>query len=226
MDAKVLALAALILGHSNAQPPAEFYFPGDDLFTPFERRRGLPIGNLTSQFWANVYLDPLDHFFKDDLGAPGYIRYVDDFLVFADGKQVLTGWLRGAREKLAGLRLMLQERKTRIYPVEQGIPFLGFRVFPTHRRLLPGAVGRARRRLTRLTEAYGEGRISLRQASCSISAWVAHAAHGNTYGLRRHLLGGAVFRAGGRNCAAGRRLEQQSGQRRLRVPQQRTPAEP
>ena len=71
-DQRVLDLAGLILDHSNSQPPAEFYFPGDNLFTPFERRRGLPIGNLTSQFWANVYLDPFDHFFKDQLGAPGY----------------------------------------------------------------------------------------------------------------------------------------------------------
>ena len=53
------------------------WFPGDDLFTPSERRRGLPLGNQTSQFFANVYLDPLDHFVTDRLGL-GYVRYVDD----------------------------------------------------------------------------------------------------------------------------------------------------
>ena len=79
-DPRVMALARLIIEHSNPQPSAAFYFPGDDLFTPHERRKGLPIGNLTSQFWANVYLDPFDHHFRDELGAPGYIRYVDDFL--------------------------------------------------------------------------------------------------------------------------------------------------
>jgi RNA-directed DNA polymerase len=53
------------------------YFPGDDLFAPL-RPRGLPIGNLTSQFWANVYLNPFDHFVKRVLRCPGYVRYVDD----------------------------------------------------------------------------------------------------------------------------------------------------
>ena len=71
---------AIVYG-SNPQEPVHRYFPGDDLFTPFERMRGLPIGNLTSQFFANVYLDPLDHFVKEILRAKGYERYVDDFSV-------------------------------------------------------------------------------------------------------------------------------------------------
>ncbi len=58
------------------------YFPGDDLFA-ICRPRGLPIGNLTSQFWANVLLDPIDHFVKRELRCPGYVRYVDDLLLFS-----------------------------------------------------------------------------------------------------------------------------------------------
>ena len=79
-DPRVMALARLIIEHSNPQPSAAFLSPGDDLFTPHERREGLAIVDTTSQFWANVYLDPFDHHFRDELGAPGYIRYVDDFL--------------------------------------------------------------------------------------------------------------------------------------------------
>lgn len=142
----MLALACLILDSSNEQEPAAFYFPGDDLFTPYERRRGLPIGNLTSQFWANVYLDPLDHFFRDELGVPGYIRYVDDALVFGNDSDRLAEWLGRATRFLNGLRLVFHPRKTRIYPVTEGIPFLGFRTFPNQRRLLPASVKRARRR--------------------------------------------------------------------------------
>ena len=76
--------------HRPQQPqdPVLMWFPGDDLFTPTERRRGLPLGNQTSQFFANVYLDPLDHFVTDRLGL-SYVRYVDDFLVFADDKRRL-----------------------------------------------------------------------------------------------------------------------------------------
>ena len=87
-DPDVLWLVGLIIDHSNPQDPVLMWFPGDDLFTPTERRRGLPLGNQTSQFFANVYLDPLDHFVCDRLGS-SYVRYVDDFLVFADDKRRL-----------------------------------------------------------------------------------------------------------------------------------------
>ena len=209
-DPRVMDLAALILENSNPQPPADFYFPGDDLFTPFERRKGLPIGNLTSQFWANVYLDPLDHYLKDDLGVPGYVRYVDDFLVFANEKPRLAACRREVERRLESSRLLLNERKTRIYPVAEGIPFLGFRVYPRGRRMLSGAVKRARRRMARLAAAHQAGEIEINAVSRSVEAWVAHASHGDTAGLRRSVLGSAVFRARGRECGAGRLMEQQS----------------
>lgn len=65
------------------------YYPGDNLLTPLERRRGIPIGNLTSQFFANIYLDGLDHYVKEHLHCRAYIRYVDDITVFGDDKQKL-----------------------------------------------------------------------------------------------------------------------------------------
>ena len=64
---RTLDLARLIISSSNEQEPRYCYFPGDTLFTPHERRRGLPLGNQTSQFFANVYLDPLDHFVRTEL---------------------------------------------------------------------------------------------------------------------------------------------------------------
>jgi retron-type reverse transcriptase len=207
-DPRVMALAETIVAHSNAQPPAAFYFTGDNLFTPYERRRGLPIGNLTSQFWANVYLDPFDHHFRDELGAPGYIRYVDDFLVFSNDKPQLTAWLDEAAARLERLRLLLNGRKSRVYPVEEGVPFLGFRVYPYHRRLLPASVTRARRRLNGLAQEYSAGRIGLADVGRSLAAWIAHAEHGNTQGLRRRVLQGVVFRASGRPCGAGRLVQQ------------------
>lgn len=92
---KTMELIAQIIRTSNLQEPANVYFPGDDLFTPHERRRGLPIGNLTSQFFANVYLNPFDHFVKESLGVRGYIRYVDDALLFANNKH----WLRMCKKQ-------------------------------------------------------------------------------------------------------------------------------
>ena len=73
-----LALMDAIVDGSNPQQPVELYFPGDDLFTPSQRHRGLPIGNLNSQWFANWYLNGFDHFVTEVLRAP-YVRYVDDF---------------------------------------------------------------------------------------------------------------------------------------------------
>ncbi|NJN98903.1 MAG: hypothetical protein HC875_34820, partial [Anaerolineales bacterium] len=77
------------------------YFPGDDLFAA-TRPRGLPIGNLTSQFWANVYLHPLDMFVKQELRCPAYVRYMDDFVLFSDDKAQLRQWSAAVRDFLAG----------------------------------------------------------------------------------------------------------------------------
>ena len=86
---RTLWLIDAVIDGSNPQEPVHLYYPGDDLFTPFERRRGLPIGNLTSQLFANVHLDGLDHYVKEVLRAPGYLRYVDDFALFHDDPAVL-----------------------------------------------------------------------------------------------------------------------------------------
>ncbi len=70
-----------IIDNSNDQNSPIDYFPGDDLLTPIQRRRGLPIGNLTSQFFRNVYLNGFDHFIKEQLKVKKYIRYLDDFAI-------------------------------------------------------------------------------------------------------------------------------------------------
>jgi retron-type reverse transcriptase len=99
------------------------YFPGDDLFA-INRPRGLPIGNLTSQFWANCYLNELDQFIKRQLRCRAYARYVDDFLCFSDSKKELWAWKQAIMDFLPSLRLTLHEESSTVYPVTNGIPFL------------------------------------------------------------------------------------------------------
>ena len=85
-DERVLRLMDLIVDSSNEQEFVCQYFDGDDLLTPVSRRKGLPIGNLTSQLFANFYLSPFDHFVKEMLGCKAYVRYVDDFVLFSNSK--------------------------------------------------------------------------------------------------------------------------------------------
>ena len=169
------------------------WFPGDDLLAA-TRPRGLPIGNQTSQFWANVYLNALDQFVKQTLRCPAYLRYCDDFLLFAPDKPTLHRWRRDIEQFLITLRLKIHEDKTAVYPVSAGIPFLGFRVFPDHRRLARPNSVRFRRRLRPLRERYAAGEIELERVHAAVHGWIAHAAHGDTWGLRRKLLGKIVIR--------------------------------
>jgi len=161
--------------------------PGDDLFA-IHRPRGLPIGNLTSQFWANCMLNPLDHFVKRDLDCKGYVRYVDDLLLFADNKRQLWAWKRAVQEFLAGLRLALHERESTVYPVKNGIPFLGFRVYPTHRRLKRANGVSFARRLRGWYADLAHGELTHEKLDQRVQGWVAHAVHGDTYGLRQAIL--------------------------------------
>jgi RNA-directed DNA polymerase len=134
--ARTLALLNLIVDSSNAQEPVNLYFRGDDLFAPFLRRRGLPIGNLTSQFFANLYLNGFDHFVTEVLRAP-YVRYVDDFALFHDDPTVLVDWRLRIEQYLVGRRLKLHPRKTTISSCNEPAQFLGFELLPDGGRHLP-----------------------------------------------------------------------------------------
>lgn len=207
-DPDALWLIGRIIDSANPQEPMHEYFPGDDLFTPHQRRQGIPIGNLTSQFFANIYLDGFDHFVKRQLQCACYIRYVDDFVIFSDDKDHLHQVRGQVEEYLEGLRLRLHQHKCQVFPVTQGIPFLGYRIFPTHRRLKRENARRFEQRLRRLSAGYARHQLSLPQVGQSIQSWIAHAAHADTFGLRRRLLAGVVFQRG-RVVSAGRLVDQQ-----------------
>ena len=162
-------------------------FPGDDLFA-LSRPLGLPIGNLTSQFWANVYLNPLDQFVKQALKCQGYCRYVDDFLLFSTSKGELHSWRSAIIAFLSTLRLTLHEPQASVFPVSTGIPFLGWRVYPHYRRLKRSNGVAFRRRFVRMQRKLAVGKLSHEQVNASLQSWVAHVAHGNTWRLRGSLF--------------------------------------
>lgn len=156
--------------------------------------KGLPIGNLTSQWWANLYLDQLDHFVKEELRVKHYLRYMDDTVFLSPSKKELWQWYReieGFLEDRLALRL---NPKTSIFPVgPRPIDFLGYRIWPTHRLLRRDSVKRMRRKLKRMQYQYSRGEISLDKINASIQSWLGHAKHADTYGLRKKLLSSAVF---------------------------------
>ncbi len=191
---ETLRLADRIIDASNPQELVIQFFPGDDLLTPNTRRRGLPLGNLTSQSFANLYLNGLDHFCKEVLRAKGYLRYVDDFALFHDDLGILEDWLRRISEFLEGRRLKLHPEKTFICSTEEPAEFLGYVLLSNGSRRMPEAnVRRFRNRLRGIRDRCRFGDIPCREAQQKVRAWIAHAEHADTWRLRQTIFRGGMF---------------------------------
>jgi hypothetical protein len=189
-DPKIIGLIEKILASGAGIQSAEYtqvFFPGDDLFAAL-RPRGLPIGNLTSQHWANVYLNDLDQYAKRKLNIRAYIRYVDDILIFSDHKSDLSDWKRQMIAHLKELRLTLHENQAQSRPVETGVSFLGFKVFPDHRLLKRCNGVNYQRRLKIIAQSCREKTPGIPALQASLQGWLNHASYGDTWGLRQAVL--------------------------------------
>ncbi len=166
------------------------------MLTPLSFRRGLPIGNLTSQFFANVYLNGFDHFVKEILKGQKYLRYVDDFALFSDDRVFLVKARQAMEAHLANLRLKVHPIKSQIVETCHGANFLGFRVLPRQIRVRSGSLKRARGRLKLLQARYAGYQAGIPEIVQSIPSWEAHLNHGNTWRLRCQIFNSLVFARG------------------------------
>jgi len=149
----------------------------------------MPLGNHTSQFFANVYLNELDQFVKHKLKAKYYIRYVDDFVIFGASpvllcqyKDIINNFLQ---EKL---HLRLHSDKSKVCLLDKGVPFLGYRLFPHHKIPRKANIRKFEANLKNLKVLYHEKQIDREKVIESLEGWMAYARHGNTYKYRRSLL--------------------------------------
>lgn len=193
---KTLCLVDLIIDSSNPQDGGLFYYPGDDLFTPLERRKGIPIGNLTSQIFALVYLNDIDHFIKEKHPEAGYIRYMDDMAVFGDDKNTLWEILDEVKPLIEQARLNLKSGASMVYPTEFGVDYLGYKLYPGHRKVRGQNVVRYRRRLKKLQNQYAVGEISLADINASVQSWIGHVSHADSWRLREELFSEVSFSRG------------------------------
>lgn len=151
--------------------------------------RGLPIGNLTSQWFANLVLGRLDQHVLTVLRTAGYERYMDDFVLLGGDKESLRAMHDAVEAFLAAeLQLALKPSATMLAPVTQGLPFLGWRVYRGLLRLRPENLRRTRARLRQRRHQLAAGRVDEQQYADSVRAVIAHLRHGNTLQLRRILF--------------------------------------
>jgi retron-type reverse transcriptase len=186
-DRRVLGLCEEIIGSFESGDPVA-YAPGDDLWSTCERRAGLPIGNLTSQLFANVMLDPLDHFIKEELRLGGYVRYCDDFCCFGPDKEELWEAREAVRQKLHGLRLRIHERKSVVRRTSEAVRFLGFELRSDGRTRVAGAgLRRFRRRLRRQRAAVAAGRLSPERLAAGVAGYLAHVGYARSRWLEASI---------------------------------------
>ena len=189
-DERVMNLARKIIASGNGVQAGEYdmvYFPNDTLFALY-RPRGLPIGNLTSQHWANVYLNQLDQYAKQALKCRAYIRYVDDILLFENDKNVLQNWKSEIILFLQTLRLTVHKTKAQPRPARTGVPFLGFTVFPDHRRLKSANGYAFQRRLKHMLFSFQQDELAQKDFSNRLVSWINHAESGDTWNLRKSIF--------------------------------------
>ncbi len=158
-DARLMALLRNVIRSFSASPG-----------------KGLPLGNLTSQLFANIYLHELDHFIKNRIGVRGYIRYADDFVLLSDSREDLVDALpRIAKFLEVHLRLALHPKKVTLQTFASGVDFLGWVHFPHHR--VPRTV--TRRRIQR--------RLREKPTNAALQSYLGLLGYGNAFRLQNTL---------------------------------------
>lgn len=172
-DARVLKLIRNILSNYNTKEPG----------------KGMPLGNLTSQFFANVFLNELDQYVKHKLKVKHYIRYVDDFVILHTSKEKLAE----LKENIDGflrikLKLSLHPDKSKIIRLSEGAGFLGFRIFFYHKLIRKKNLRKFEKKFEEMKRLYKEGVIDREIVMDKFEGWLAYISHGNTYKYSKHLV--------------------------------------
>lgn len=152
-------------------------------------RKGIPIGNLTSQLFANVYMNKFDQFIKHELKIKNYVRYTDDFIIVGGNRECLKNIL----PKIGGflqdkLALKLHPNKISIRKLHQGIDFLGYIIFSHHRLLRTKTKRRIFKKLQKRAEEYRMGKISGQAFEQSLQSYLGVLSHANSHRLSERLL--------------------------------------
>lgn len=177
-DQDIRTLLVSLVDSFRTDGQYDHLFPADGMYRR-TRDKGMPIGNLSSQLFANVFLNDFDHWVKQDMRVRAYVRYVDDMVILASTRQELLDISASIVDKLASDGLTIHPRKIRLAPTADGIPFLGYVVWPNH--ISVGAYGRSRYHYRlRQHEVGGQDRT---EALASYKAMFGHS--GTTQGARR-----------------------------------------
>jgi len=146
-------------------------------------KKGIPIGNYTSQFFANIYLNELDQYVKNDLRVKYYLRYMDDFIILCrtkeDAKKYFSLLKKFVKEKLD----LEFNNKSKYYPSRLGVDFCGYITYETHRKIRKRSKRNIRKKIKKWNKDYENGTLDFEQMRTSWNSWLGHISHANCYNL-------------------------------------------
>ncbi|MBC6995553.1 RNA-directed DNA polymerase [Neolewinella lacunae] len=181
--------------HATIQGQLQRLFKDESLLAIFDQilatysvtaGRGLPLGNLTSQYFANHYLTPVDRFIKQGLRCPAYVRYMDDMVLWHNDKAYLLDALAQVRQ-LIDIDLHCALKPAVLNRSSKGLPFLGYRIFPYSIRLTHASRARFARKLRRVTNDLNDEILTEKQAQRQAQSLLAFVERANTLALRKNL---------------------------------------
>ncbi len=188
-DAGMIELLSKIV-NSNTNfglPPGKS--PGEVQKADRVNDKGMPVGNLSSQMFANLYLNELDQYCKRELRIHYYIRYMDDVIILHEDKKQLHEWKELINAFLQERLKLDLNKKTCIRPVTLGIEFCGYRVWATHTKLRKSTALKMKRKLKQVQEKYADGEMSYERAMQTVNSYMGILKHCDSYSLRRAIFG-------------------------------------
>lgn len=154
---------------------------------------GIPIGNYTSQYFANIYLNELDQYLKRELKIKFYIRYMDDFVLMLHSKEECKK-LKYIIEQFLEKKLELQlNDKSRYYPCAMGVNFCGYRIFTTHILLRNSSKKKIKKKVKKWNKRWKNKTLNINNTMQALNSWLGHASHCNSYMLTKKIINKCNF---------------------------------
>jgi len=168
----------------------------DNIIDSTNSEVGIPIGNLTSQLFANVYLNELDHYVKETLRIKYYVRYMDDFVIISKSKRELWKNFYLVKQYVENVLKIEFNNKTKLFPLSQGIDFLGYRQFYGFRLLRKRCIRKNKRKFRKFNELFNRGLIDFEKINQSVQSFIGHAKWANSWRIRESILSKLTLKGG------------------------------
>ena len=148
---------------------------------------GIPIGNYTSQYFANIYLNTLDHYVKEKLKIKYYVRYMDDFVLLLNSKEEARKILQKIKKFLEQKLELKLNPKTNYFKGKQGVIFCGYKIMSNYILLKKDNKKKIYNKVKMWNQVYREKKLNLKDTAMKLNSWIGHAQNANTYFLIKDI---------------------------------------